>query len=59
MFRPKAISLITVDLIECFFDSDAAAFQFYMYERETVDENGDVISVFVCAGVIFILIDDL
>ena len=57
--RPKAVAGIAVDLIERFSDSDAAAFEFDMYEGQTVDENGDVVTVFADATRLGVLVDDL
>ena len=56
---PKTVSLITVNLIERFFQRDATAFQFDMYQRKTVDKHRYIIAVFKIAAVFFILIDDL
>ena len=58
-FRPKTVALIAVDLVECFPYRHAAAFEFDMYERETVDKHGNVVTVFVSACIVFVLVDDL
>ena len=44
---PKAITLITVDLIERFTDRNTAALQLDMYEGQTVDKYGHVVAVVV------------
>ena len=40
---PEAITLITVDLVERFLDSNATAFQLHMNQRQTVHKNGHII----------------
>ena len=57
--RPKALPLISVDLIERLSDLHSSALQFNMYERQAVDQDGDIVSVFVHTVIIFVLIDDL
>ena len=56
---PEAITLITVDLVERFLDSNATAFQLHMNQRQTVHKNGHIISGVVRSGTFLILIDDL
>ncbi len=57
--RPKAVALIASDLIECLADCHTAALQFNMYQRQPVDQYGNVITCFVLAASLGILIDYL
>ena len=67
--RPETVPLVTVDLVECFTDCDAAPLQFNVNHWQSVDEDGDVIAVGILSpGVVFIprsrtphfvLVDDL
>ena len=56
---PKAVPLISFDLVESFPDGDATAFQFRMDKGQTVHQNGHVIAGIVAALVLLILVDDL
>ena len=57
--RPEAVPLIAFNLIECFADSNAAAFQLHMDKRQTIDENGHIIACVVFALGFLVLIDHL
>ena len=57
--RPKAVSLIAVDLVKSFLDRNTTTFQLHMNQRETIYKNGHVIPGVMIAGTFFILIDDL
>ena len=39
------MTVITVGLVECFFQFQAAAFQFNLYQRQAVDQQGHVIAI--------------
>ena len=56
---PEAIPLVTLNLIKRFFQSNATAFQFDMYQRKSIHQNGHIVAVIVVAAVLHILIDDL
>ncbi len=43
------MALVAVDLVEGFFEFEAAAFEFDLDQRQAVDEDGDVVAVFVLA----------
>ena len=57
--RPKAVPLVTVDLVECLLDGHTAPFQFHMNQRQTVYQNRDIIAVIIVAAVLHILVDNL
>ena len=60
--RPKGVALIAVNLVKGFPDGDAAAFELYMYHRQTIDKDGHIIAVVIPGPVFFtqnILVDDL
>ena len=38
---------VTHDLVECFRHVNAAAFQFHLHERQTIDQDGHIIAVCV------------
>ena len=57
--RKEAVSLIAFDLIKCFPDSNATAFQLYMDKRQTIDQNGYIITCVMLAFGFFILVNDL
>ena len=57
--RPEAVPLVAVDLIESLPDGHAAAFQFHVNERQTVDQNRHVVAGVMPAAALFVLIDDL
>ena len=42
---PERISLITFNLVECFFYRNTTAFQFDMPERKSIDKNSDIITI--------------
>ena len=59
---PKAIALVAFDLVESFAELDTATFELDVDERETVDENCDIIAVVMIraiGGGDDVLIDDL
>ena len=56
---PKAITLIAVDLVERFLDCHATAFQFHMNQRQTVHQNGNIISGIMFSDCFLILVDNL
>lgn len=56
---PERIPLVAVDLVEGFFEIHASALELNVNERQTVYENGDIISVGPGAVFRHILIDDL
>ena len=57
--RPKAVPLVTVDLVECLLDRHTAPLQFHMNQRQTVYQNRDIIAVIIVAAVLHILVNDL
>ena len=57
--RPKAVSLVTVDLVECLLDRHTAPLQFHMNQRQTVYQNRDIIAIIIVAAVLHILVDNL
>ena len=60
--RPERISLIAVNLIECFTDSNSSAFQFNMHKRQTIYQYCNIIAVVMLRTILctnHILIDDL
>ena len=60
--RPKAVALVAVDLIECLADSYPATLQLHMNQRQSVDENGHIVTVIVGSALCLrngILVDDL
>ena len=56
---PKAVPLVTVDLVERLLDRHAAPLQFHMNQRQTVYQNRDIIAVIIVAAVFHILVDNL
>lgn len=56
---PKTVALIAVDLVERLLDGHATAFQFHMNERQTVDQDCDVIAGVMRSAAFLILVDDL
>ena len=56
---PEAIPLITVDLIKCFLECNAAAFELNMNKRESVYEYGHVVAIIIVAAAFGVLVDDL
>lgn len=59
---PEGISLITVNLIERLTDSNTSTLQLDMNQRETINEDGNIIAVAVLGTFFFadgILVDDL
>ena len=56
---PETIPLIAVDLIERFFERNAAALEFNMNQRESVYEYGHVVAVIIVAVAFGVLVDDL
>ena len=57
--RPKTIALIAVDLIKRFPYIHSAAFQFDMYKRQAVYENGNVVTIFITPAVFLVLVNYL
>ena len=57
--RPKAVPLVTVDLVERLLDRHTAPLQFHMNQRQTVYQNRDIIAVIIVAAVFHILVDNL
>ena len=57
--RPKTLALVTVDLIECLLDIDAAAFQLDMHQRKAVYQHGNIITIRARSVIDFVLINDL
>jgi hypothetical protein len=39
--------LVAIDLVEGFFDFDARTFEFYLYQRQTIDQKRHIITVLV------------
>ena len=56
---PKAVALVAFDLIERFPQFYPASFEFDMHERQTVDQNRNVVPRIVCAARFDILMHDL
>ena len=56
---PKAVPLVTVDLVERLFDGHTAPLQFHMNQRQTVYQNRDIIAVIIVAAILHILVNDL
>ena len=56
---PKAVPLVTVDLVERLFDGHTAPLQFHMNQRQTVYQNRDIIAVIIVAAILDILVNDL
>ena len=52
---PKAVPLVTVDLVERLFDGHTAPLQFHMNQRQTVYQNRDIIAVIIVAAILHIL----
>ena len=57
--RPKAVPLVTVDLVERLLDRHTAPLQFHMNQRQTVYQNRDIIAIIIVAAVLHILVDNL
>ena len=67
--RPETVPLVTVDLVECFTNRHPTPLQFNVNHWQSVDEDGDVITVGVAPSRVvvilrnstpnFILVDDL
>lgn len=58
-FRPEAFFLVSLDLVEGFFDWDSAGFQLDMDEREAVHEDCDIVAVLVRSLASDVLVYDL
>ena len=56
---PETISLIAVNLIERLFELNASSLQFYMHERQSIDEYGHIVAGIVVSLLLFVLVDDL
>ena len=56
---PEALSLIAIDLVECFLYSDSSSLELDMYERESIHEDSDIIAIGPHTIIGGILIDDL
>ena len=56
---PEAFALIPLNLVEGLTQRHAATLELDVHERETVDENGDVVSILVSALVRLVLIEHL
>ncbi len=56
---PKTFSLVTIDLIECFLESDSSPLELDMYERKSVDEYRHIIAIGSLTIVSSVLVDDL
>jgi hypothetical protein len=56
---PETLSLIAIDLIECFPDSDSSSLELYMYKGQSIDEDGNIIAIGSHPIIGGILIDDL
>ena len=57
--RPKTVSLIAFDLIKCFTDRNATAFQFHMDKGKSVDKDSHIIACVVLALGFLVLVDNL
>lgn len=56
---PKALSLIAIDLIECFLYSYSSSLELDMYEWETIHEDSDIIAIGSHTIIGCVLVDDL
>ena len=56
---PKAVPLVTVDLVECLLDRHTAPLQFHMNQRQTVYQNRDIIAVIIDKKAVLFLCDTL
>ena len=56
---PKAVPLVTVDLVERLLDRHTAPLQLHMNQRQTVYQNRDIIAIIIVAAVLHILVNDL
>ena len=56
---PETISLVAIDLVECFTNSHSATFQFRMDHRKAVHEDCHIVPIVMPTIVIYILVDDL
>ena len=57
--RPKAVTLISLDLVKGFPDGNTTALQLHMNQRQTVHQNGHIIAGIVAALGFLVLVDDL
>lgn len=46
---PKRMALVTIDLVECFFDFQPTPLQFNLHKGKAIDEQRDIIPVFIPA----------
>ena len=56
---PEAVALVALDLVERLADGHAAPFEFDMYQRQTVDEDGHVVARVVVARGLLVLVEHL
>jgi len=56
---PKTLSLVTVNLIECFLDSYTSSFEFHMHKGKSVHQNSNIITVWSLPIVDCVLINNL
>ena len=56
---PERVALVAVDLVKCLAYVHAAAFEFDMYERQTIDQDSHIVACRVCSTLLSILVDDL
>ena len=56
---PKGVALVAVDLVERLAYVHAAAFEFDMYQRQTIDQDSHIVARSVCSTLLSILVDDL
>lgn len=56
---PETVTLIALDLIKSFTDSDATSLELDVDEGQAIDEYGDIVASVMLAAVFLILVQDL
>ena len=56
---PETIPLIAVNLVERLFELNSSSLQFYMHQRQTIDEYGYIVADIVVSLLLFVLVNDL
>ena len=56
---PETVPLVSVYLVEGFFELDTPSFELHMYQGKTIDKDGHIISGVMGSILLHILVDDL
>ena len=56
---PEGVALVAIDLVKRLSDVHASAFEFDMYERQTIDQDSHIVTSSMCSTLLLVLVEHL